>query len=174
MQKKVSIDEKFILIAIPILFLLGALLHFVYEWSSDNFIVSLFAPVNESVWEHMKLAVIPTTLWWVLQYSISRRRLKGNRDSWFTGALVSVIISTITIPLVYYFYTGAFGIENPIVDMLILLLGNILGQLVAFKIVRSGKGISIYLSLIMLILIILIFAMFTVFPPSFPIFTPPV
>lgn len=31
----------------------GTLLHFVYEWSGSAVIVGLFAPVNESVWEHI-------------------------------------------------------------------------------------------------------------------------
>ena len=40
-----------------ILFVLisGSLAHFFYEWSGHNPIVGLFTPVNESIWEHMKL-----------------------------------------------------------------------------------------------------------------------
>ena len=38
---------------------LGTLLHFVYGWSSSNMLVGLFAAVNESTWEHMKLAFYP-------------------------------------------------------------------------------------------------------------------
>ena len=36
--------------------LLGTLLHFTYRWSGRN---PLIAPVNESVWEHMKLLFFP-------------------------------------------------------------------------------------------------------------------
>jgi len=38
---------------------IGTLLHFVYEWSGNNSIVRLFAPWNESTWEHMKLLFFP-------------------------------------------------------------------------------------------------------------------
>ena len=31
----------------------GTLLHFCYEWSGENPFVALFAPVSESVWEHV-------------------------------------------------------------------------------------------------------------------------
>ena len=36
--------------------ILGTLLHFTYRWSGRN---PLIAPVNESVWEHMKLLFFP-------------------------------------------------------------------------------------------------------------------
>lgn len=38
---------------------LGVLMHFVYEWSGSNRFVGLFAPINESTWEHMKLLFFP-------------------------------------------------------------------------------------------------------------------
>ena len=41
---------------------LGAAAHFFYEWSGNNFFVGMFSPVNESVWEHMKLAFFPMLL----------------------------------------------------------------------------------------------------------------
>ncbi|HVB45893.1 MAG TPA: DUF6512 family protein [Streptosporangiaceae bacterium] len=37
----------------------GTLLHFVYAWSGRTLAVGLLSPVNESVWEHTKLLVIP-------------------------------------------------------------------------------------------------------------------
>ena len=33
----------------------GVLLHFLYEWTGYNYLVSIIAPVNESTWEHLKL-----------------------------------------------------------------------------------------------------------------------
>ena len=40
----------------------GTLLHFVYSWTGNNSIIGLFAPVNESTWEHMKLLYFPMLL----------------------------------------------------------------------------------------------------------------
>jgi hypothetical protein len=42
------------LCGIVFVFLLGALLHFVFEWSGESKIVGAMASVNESVWEHFK------------------------------------------------------------------------------------------------------------------------
>lgn len=39
--------------------ILGALLHFTFEWSNKNLLVAAFSSVNESTWEHLKLAFVP-------------------------------------------------------------------------------------------------------------------
>ena len=49
-----------IVIAIIFISVIGTLLHFMYEWSGHNKVVSLFAAVNESTWEHIKIALTPT------------------------------------------------------------------------------------------------------------------
>ena len=41
----------------------GTLMHFIYEWSGNNKIVALFAPVNESPWEHLKLLFFPFVIY---------------------------------------------------------------------------------------------------------------
>ena len=46
---------KYEFISTIIIIILGVLLHFAYEWSGNNNIVGLVTPVNESVWEHMKI-----------------------------------------------------------------------------------------------------------------------
>lgn len=40
--------------------IVGTLLHFLYEMSGHNKIVAIFAAVNESTWEHIKIALTPT------------------------------------------------------------------------------------------------------------------
>jgi hypothetical protein len=52
--------QRYSIISIPIIILLGAFQHFLYEWSGFSPFIALFAPVNESVWEHLKLAFWPS------------------------------------------------------------------------------------------------------------------
>ena len=47
------------IITVIICLILGTLLHFTYEWSGENPIIALFSAVNESIWEHLKLAFYP-------------------------------------------------------------------------------------------------------------------
>ncbi|WP_286082764.1 DUF6512 family protein, partial [Parablautia intestinalis] len=51
--------------AIGIIFVLlaGTLAHFVYDWSGNHAVIGLFTPVNESIWEHMKLLFFPMLLY---------------------------------------------------------------------------------------------------------------
>lgn len=43
--------------------ILGVVLHFTFEWSNNNILVGTFSPVNESIWEHLKLLFFPM---WIL------------------------------------------------------------------------------------------------------------
>ena len=45
--------------------LLGTVLHYFYPWFGENRILGAFVPVNESVWEHLKLGY-----WGLLLFSI--------------------------------------------------------------------------------------------------------
>ena len=40
----------------------GTLFHFIYEWSGFHPLAGLFAPVNESTWEHLKMLFFPVLL----------------------------------------------------------------------------------------------------------------
>ena len=48
--------------------ILGSALHFTYELSGKLAIVAAFLAVNESVWEHLKLAFWPSLIWLLLEY----------------------------------------------------------------------------------------------------------
>ena len=39
--------------------LLGSVFHFLYDFSEQNPFTALFTPINESVWEHLKLLFFP-------------------------------------------------------------------------------------------------------------------
>ena len=40
----------------------GTLLYFVHSWSGERRVVGKVSPVNESVWEHTRLVVVPVLL----------------------------------------------------------------------------------------------------------------
>lgn len=47
---------KWEMLGIAFISLLGAFLHFAFELSGQAKVVGAFAAVNESVWEHLKIA----------------------------------------------------------------------------------------------------------------------
>ena len=67
--KKITL-LKFTILGIIFTVITGTLLHFVYDLSNGNPVVGLFAPINESVWEHLKLLFYPATLWITIGLSL--------------------------------------------------------------------------------------------------------
>lgn len=169
-QKALTKPERWILIGVPILFIIGSIMHFLYNILWESPVVGLFAPINESIWEHSKMVVWPIILWWSIYYCFRGKEYEINANKWFTSAFVALVTALITMPLLYYFYTGAFGVELLWVDILILLFAVSFGQLLGLHTYRYGSGLNAKLILIVLGVIVLLFLLFTFFPPHIPLF----
>lgn len=162
MYKTLIPSQKWIIKGIFSLFLIGTFMHFLYDLSGGNVIVGLIAAVNESLWEHSKMVLLPVICWWSFYYIIKGKEHNIDKNKWFTSALIALLTALITIPLLYYFYTEAFGVEILAVDISILLL--------AFHFYKYSKGINLYIPICIFILLILVFMIFTFYPPHIPFF----
>ena len=169
-MKSLSRPEQWILLGIPLLFILGSIMHFMYNLLGESVIIGLFAPVNESICEHSKLVVWPMILWWTLYYCFRKKKHPIDKNKWFTGALVALITAFMTMPLAYYFYTGAFGAELLWVDILILLIAVLFGQWLGLHTYRYTKGLNAKYILLIFAGIVLLFMLLTFFPPRIPLF----
>lgn len=165
-----SNPEKFIIKGIPFLFVIGALLHFAYDLLGECPVTGIFAPVNESVWEHLKLILWPVVLWWTVYFAAKGKKYEINKNKWFAGALTSLLVSLVSVPLIFYFYTEAFGTENVWIDILILLAALTLGQLTGLHIYKYSKGINMKIVIIIFALLVILFGVFTFFTPEIPLF----
>ncbi len=168
-KTKVNKGIKFWLGIIAI-FILASLLHFVYDWSGNNKLLGLFFPVNESVWEHLKLLILPIILWWIVIYRIDGQKLAINKRRWITGCLVSLLSSMLFMLSFFYVYTQAFGIESLALDILDTLLSIIFGQLLGLHFYKHSKGVPSWLGKILILSVIVVFAVFTFFTPEIPLF----
>lgn len=167
MLKRIKL-ETYTLIGILVLFVVGSLFHFLYSLTGECFIVGLFVPINESIFEHTKMVVLPIFIWWFIFYLFRKKDLFVN--AWFTSALIAMISAIIAIPMLFYFYSQAFGIESLVIDILILLISLAIGQILGLHYYRHGKGIEYHFAIVLMIVIIILFAFFTINPPAFPIF----
>ena len=70
----------FLIIGAVFTIITGTLLHFVYEWSGESLFVGIFSPINESVWEHLKLLFFPMSVWILIGYFIF-----GKTENYFKG-----------------------------------------------------------------------------------------
>ena len=104
-------------LSIIIISILGTLFHFLYDISKHNKVVGLFAAVNESTWEHIKIALTPTILW-----SIYDGYIYGRNPNYFTAKLSSLLILITFIPTIFYLYKYFTNKPIIIVDILIFYL----------------------------------------------------
>jgi hypothetical protein len=80
-------------------------MHYVYAWSGRKTMIGIFAPINESVWEHLKMTFWPVILWWLIGYFIIKNIAFAQ---WLVLCAAAVLICPIVILSFYYTYK-AFG-----------------------------------------------------------------
>lgn len=151
--------------------ILGTLLHFAFEWSGGDTFVALFSAVNESIWEHMKLILVPMVVFSLIQY----RYAQGVGEGYWCQKLRSILVALVLIPVIYYTYTGILGKSVDWFNIAIFFISG--GIAYRSEAIRFQKGtacsISCNSSKIILILLVLFFAFFTFSPPRIPLFADP-
>lgn len=171
-SKSKSPIEKNIVWGMLFIAILSTLMHFLYNISGKLILTALISPINESVWEHLKLSLLPTFIWWICSYFY----LKKNNDiilkKWIFSAIISFLICIIFITVFYYTYTGAFGIHSLVLDVLGLLIGIVLGQNYAYKTYQYAdiKPIHYIIIFCLFSVLLILFVIFTFNPPHIPIF----
>ena len=92
-------------------FLLTFISHFMYNWFPNNFVASFF-PINESVWEHMKLFVTPAIITFIFEMiymKIKKECIQNNYLSLLLEIMSSIgIFLTIFLPYYYRFPHNLF------------------------------------------------------------------
>lgn len=147
--KKDKILSSILIIALCFLF------HFLYEWF-PNPLFAIFFPVNESIWEHMKILFSSICFYGIIDYIILYKNKIGFNNFFFniftTGFLSVVVYLLIFIPI--YKILG----ENMIVSISLIIIVIILSQIISYFILKS-KHIH-YINSISFILIIISYIIF--------------
>lgn len=162
--------KRYTIIGIIFVLITGTLAHFLYDWTRSNHIVGLFTPINESVWEHMKLLFFP-----MLLYSLMIILKFRQKYSCITSALCfGILAGTLLIPLFYYAYTSILGRNIFILDIGSFILSIIIAFRLSYKLTLSCR-LESYTSLlcIMMCILFVCFLMFTCYPPDLTIFQDP-
>lgn len=140
----------------------GSLAHFLYEWSDENYIVGLFTPINESIWEHMKLLFFP-----MLLYSIVMTLKFRDKYPYITSALCfGILAGTFLIPLLYYAYTYILGRNFFILDISIFFLSIVIAFRLSYKLTLSCK--LKHCTVLLCVLVCVLFACFLIFTSHAP------
>ena len=161
-MKKVKFLSIFILILLSVNF------HFTYE-KIPNFITSILFPVNESIWEHMKIIATPILFYMIIEYLIFKKaNIKYN--NFLLAHSISIIIS-IFVYLIIYLPIDLFFGHNLIVSIILLVLVFMLSQIISYYIEKSKHfKNSNLIGLILFLIIYFVFLIFTYYPPRINLF----
>ena len=76
----------FLISSIIVISVIGTLSHFLYDFSNQNKIIGIFTSVNESTWEHIKIALTPTIFW-----SLIDGIIYGTNPNYFFSKCISLL-----------------------------------------------------------------------------------
>jgi hypothetical protein len=168
-SKKVLIYE---IVGTLFIIFLGSALHFTYELSGKLAIVGAFSAVNESVWEHLKLAFWPSLIWLLIDYLL----IKEFTNNFLTSKTLGTCIMIILIPIVFYSYTSITGGSIFAIDITTFIIAVVIGQVVSYALFKKNqfsKNID-KVALVILVVLGIAFIVFTFYPPHLPIFQDPI
>lgn len=171
MEKKKII--RFQIFSVIFTWILGTILHFLYEWSGDNKIIASFSAVNESTWEHLKLVFFPMLITTIVGFLAIG---KDNKKFW-CAKTIGIILAMSFIIVFFYTYTGIIGTNFAILDIGSFFVAVILGEYVAYKIMTNDEyklKCNKRIAVIGLICILLCFIIFTYLQPHIGLFKDPI
>lgn len=149
---------------------IGSLLHFTFNWSNNSHFVALFSAVNESTWEHLKLAFWPTFVFTIIEWLVFGKNLKN-----FCWASFIKLVSIPIIIIALFYSWLVFLPDNTIWDISIFILAVICGYFFSYKIIKSEKKFgSEWIWAILILVMLAKFSLFTYFPPKMFLFKNPV
>ena len=162
---------SFLIISILIISIVGTLGHFLYDLTNHNKFIGIFAAVNESTWEHIKIALTPSLLWGIVDGF-----LYGTNPNYFFAKVLSLITIIILMPLLFYGHRLISKKDSLVFDIIIFYIVIICSQLVFNYIINmsSINFIIHYISCIVLFIIFGFYMIFTLFPLKNFIFKDPI
>jgi hypothetical protein len=148
---------------------LGSLLHFAWEWSGRNSVVAIFAAMNESTWEHLKLA-----FWPALLLAPFQKFLYGTQPGWLPGIALRCLLSPLMIVLLFYGYTSLAGTNYLAADIATFIVAVFVAEVVghAAMLKPAGKVLRAASALV-LVLGVLAFSTLSFHPPAWFLFDDP-
>ncbi|MEI3509064.1 MAG: DUF6512 family protein [Bacilli bacterium] len=155
-----------------IIFALCFLTHFIYSWF-PNTLFSIFFPVNESIWEHMKMLFSAIIIFSVADF-ILLKVFEIEYRNFITSVFLSAVLSIIIFLAIYlplYYFIG----ENMVLNLTVLFVSIVFSQAVSYFVLESKDyGLLNYVSLIGIIFSYIVFGILTYYPPTEDLFYDPI
>ena len=130
--------QRWEIIGIVIIISFGTTLHFWFEWTDYWRPMALIAAVNESTWEHFKMAFWPSLIFALIEYPFLRKEVNNYFVAKFAGLFAMPVITVI----LFYGYTSLTGTHMLWADVIVFMLSVIGGQWVSLAILTKTKQLQ--------------------------------
>ena len=155
-------NKKVLFIETITIFLSMFLFHNLYNWF-PNFLTASFFPVNESLFEHLKLMFTSQIVISLIIYLILKFK-KIKFSNYLLGLLISTIVTISLFFLIYLPIYNRFG-ENLFLTMFIYLITLIIGNIIFYIISKRKHNYILNLISLVIISIIAVILIYFTFNP---------
>lgn len=144
--------------------LLGSVLHFLFDWTKHNRLVALFSAVNESYWEHIKIAIWPVILLQIVLFSLGGYQILSFVPA-ATIALYSIPVSMVGLVFLYKAFTkhNILWLDISIFFVCVAIAQSIFVLILSQLSPTSG---TVVISSLFLLGLVVAFLLFTFRPPK--------
>ena len=163
--------KKLKVLGVVLAFLFCFPLHFLYD-KFPNFITSIFAPVNESIWEHMKILFSSILLAGVIQKIIVVKKKLDYDNICFSNFIGA--ISSIPIFLIMFLPIYSIIGENFPLTIFIMFISIVFAEIIAYIIMCKDNFHLENVTIILVIIVYFIFTILSYFPLKSGIFIDPI
>ncbi len=161
--------KKWHIIGFAFVLVFGTFMHFAYKLSGNNPAVGFIAPVNESIWEHLKLLFFPSCFYMIYEYFMWGRE----RKDFFALKMISVISAMAFIVTFFYTYSGVLGFNLFLLDILDFILADAICFYLSYYMTAfcsQGTGADSVKGIAVMIILAICFTLWTNNPPDLGIF----
>ncbi|HUT80649.1 MAG TPA: DUF6512 family protein [Candidatus Bathyarchaeia archaeon] len=157
-----------------IIFGFGNLFHFYYEWVPWKGYGWFFA-INESMWEHIKLAFWPALIFYTIQYFVLRKRT----EKIIVAKAIALYVGPIVMLAFYYTMVGVFGeeIKSIWLSIITFIFATVIQQLSSYALLtikpvidKKKQKILDIISLVVVGLLMIAMIVFTYVQPQIDLF----
>ena len=163
----IFLNKKFVLINIIVTFLLGFIVHGMYSWFPS--VITTIFPVNESLYEHIKLIYLSPIISTLIVGAFFRYKI----NNIFYGMFISTTFNIFLFYIIYlpiYYLLGNSLVVTLIIYFITIIVSGYIYYLIIEK--DNKKNLNI-LGILLSIIGIIFLTYFTYHPPKYDFFKDP-
>ncbi len=154
--------KKIKIINIILFFALSFLWHFMYDWF-PNFLISIFFPVNESIWEHMKI-IFGVIVFGSLISLILMNKFHIKHNNFYVEIITKAVLGVLFC-LIIFIPLYKWLDENMFISISLMLITYIFVEIIGYKILKLNEMNINILPIILIFLCYILFFLLTYYPP---------